>query len=126
MKPQHWSPRRIAMLAARLLISAVVAFWVWFLLADGGGHIWAGEQPMETLKWMITFGVPLLAIGVTAWKWPRVGGVLAMLGGVAAGIYFGHPAPRLLMALPLIVGGVTLLAATWRSTAGTSPTPTAA
>lgn len=126
MKAERWSASRILVLSARLLISAVVAFWVWFLLADGGGHIMQGEQPLETLRWMITFGAPLLVIGLAAWKWPRVGGALAVLGGAAAGLFFAHNAPRLLMALPLIVGGATLLAASWLGKARMPAAPTSA
>lgn len=120
MNAHAWTGMNLLKLGARLLLSAVVLFWVWFLLMDGTGHIMNNEQPVETMKWMAVFGVPLLAIGVSAWKWPRVGGVLALLGGVTVAVWFGRAgferasAALMMMALPLVIGGAALLAATWR------------
>lgn len=103
---------RIVPTLAKLIITASAVFWIGFVLLDGTGHVLEGDKVLMTLAAMTGFIVPLSFITACAWVWPRIGGAVALAGGLFAGWYLNNPAPQLMMALPLVVGGGLLLLTT--------------
>lgn len=84
-------------------MTLVAAFWCWF----AGTHLFS--EGSSAVPYVARIVGPFVLLVVVAWKWPKVGGLMAIAGGVFAAWYFPHPAPRLMMALPLVLAGVTLI-----------------
>ncbi|MHC4445412.1 MAG: DUF7670 domain-containing protein [Planctomycetota bacterium] len=73
---------RIIRNAARTILVLWVGFWTWFVLmhlfTDGLSSLYHGSKIL----------VPMLAAIVTTWFWPRIGGVLLIMFGIATMFYF--------------------------------------
>ncbi len=87
---------------ARSLLIVWAGFWLWFNIASMVGER-DGAQPHLALA-LIT-----VALAVTCWCWPRIGGVLMIAAGVFAARAFPHTAAFLLLAVPGTAIGVLLL-----------------
>lgn len=112
-RPTHpvlWSLR----LAGRLAITATALWWLGFIL------LVARSEGAQAYGPAAAIGLPLAVSAVLAWLFPRLGGAAAIVAGVAAAVVFPHPAPRLMMALPLVLGGTLILAS---ALAPARPTP---
>ena len=96
----------------RFGIWIVAAFWAFFVIAS---HF---SEPMALLAGSAIF-VPLILLGLAAPRWPRVVGVVLVVLSVFALRFFGvhrmmgdRPgqwAVFLLLVLPLLLAGITLL-----------------
>jgi hypothetical protein len=78
--PDSWESTRIVIWMARIAGALVAAY---FLLVFVGLSIWNPEDDVPgtaAIKWVIVLAA--LAIAV-AWREPRIGGALTMLGGLA-------------------------------------------
>lgn len=82
------------------LLAIWAVFWAWFVVMAGTAEGRPALLPVSS----ILLGVMLVAL--TPWKWPRLGGVLALAG---AAIVFRGASAWLLMVLPPAVGGVRIL-----------------
>ena len=97
----------------RIGIWAVAAFWAFFVIAS---HF---AQPMALLAGSAIF-VPLILLGLAVPRWPRAVGVVLVILSVFAFRFFGvhrmmgdRPGQWgvfLLLVLPLLLAGITLLA----------------
>ena len=98
-----------------LILGAVVgAFWLFFALASHGTDL-AGV--IEVLA----FGAPILALIISAWRWPvAAGALLIILGLVYAGVVAGpsrgteNPIVFLLLPIPVLIAGILILLAECR------------
>lgn len=99
-KPGLWWGR----VALSALVTTTCAFWVWFVAA-----VWSSEGQAAT-PYAVRFLAPLVALGLGVWKWPRATAVALIGAGAFALWYFPHPAPRGLMAAPMLAAGAGLLA----------------
>ncbi|UCD29258.1 MAG: hypothetical protein JSV03_01910 [Planctomycetota bacterium] len=97
---------RVVRTAARAILILWAGFWMWFVLvhvfADGISSLYHGSKIL----------VPMLTAIVTAWYWPRVGGVLLIAFGIALVFYFNIKGFRFVidpLAMPLMVCGLLLV-----------------
>jgi len=89
--------------AVRAAMIAWLGFWTWFSIAE----IISGEP--GALMHLALPLAPMFVICGAAWLRPATGGVLLVLGGIAAGIYFATSGAMLLLAAPALVMGVLLI-----------------
>jgi hypothetical protein len=99
----HARRHRIVRTIARIIVTLAASFWSWF-----AASVAASEGP-ASLGPSVAIIAPLALITALAWIRPAIGGVLAIIGGLVAAWIFPHPAPQLLMALPLVASGLALV-----------------
>lgn len=104
--------------AAWTIILVFTAFWLWFGIASAAGEdLGAGNW----LAHLIAPGGLLVALAAIAWRWPRVGAALLILGGLFIAVAYPlttgsrFPVSTVIfvvatLAIPPIVAGVLLLA----------------
>lgn len=99
--------KRWTLLGARIALSAVLGFWIWF----AGMHLFGNEpgNGMASLWPVLSIVSTCLALGIIAWLWARVGGVLLIAAAVASAWYYHNTATLWLMCAPLATCGVALL-----------------
>lgn len=121
-RPTRRGWTRAVIWAARTLIAVWGGFWIWFNTAsgiyEGGGAGW----------WHGAIALVVLALSVVGWRWSTLGGVLFILGGALAAIFFRHPAAFALFATPMLVIGMLLIVANTTPRRGMrlgGPAPTA-
>ena len=93
----------IAKWAPRIVIVLCAGLWTYFVTAV---TLSEGRQALVPALFIL---IPMWAVAVIAWRWPRVGGSLLVGAGVFAAWYFHHPAPLSLMAIPLTTAGLAQL-----------------
>lgn len=74
----------IVRIAVKVLLLSWAGFWTFFVVASAASGGWGAVPYAARIL------IPLLALTVAAWFWPRLGGILLALAGVAAILYF-HP-----------------------------------
>ena len=99
----HW--RTPVRLAATALLVVWAGFWLWF-----SGMVltseWDGTVPWEPLLKVVLPIAAVTGLGLAA---PRVGGLLLIAAALFAGAFFDNTSARLLMALPMLVIGASLV-----------------
>ncbi|GJQ30930.1 MAG: hypothetical protein HBSAPP03_28140 [Phycisphaerae bacterium] len=98
---------------ARAILMLWAAFWGWFIVMN----MISDGPPSYPYAGPLLAGV--LAVGLIPWRWPRVGGVLAVLFGAYAAWRFhaGRADVLALIAgLPIVTGAMLLAASRWRTT----------
>ncbi|MGE0480196.1 MAG: hypothetical protein AB7Q17_06955 [Phycisphaerae bacterium] len=85
---------------ARAGLVVWAAFWTWFAIAAGASD---GAAALPHVA-KIVGGV--VTVALVAWRWPAVGGPLAVAAGAAAWTYFPHPGAQALLATPAIALGI--------------------
>jgi len=83
-----------------VLIGAWASFWTWFAASVAVSE---GGQ-----SWLYGGGLCVIALGLVGVviRWPRAGGVAAVLLGAASMLLLTYPNVWMMMGLPLVVGGV--------------------
>lgn len=97
------SAARIAKWIGRAVVLLCAGFWTWFVVS-----VWVSDGS-AAMKPALSILVPLWTLVVILWRWPRVGGVLLVAGGLFAAWFFHHKAPLVMMAVPLAAVGVLQL-----------------
>jgi hypothetical protein len=102
-RQRETSARQWIRLSAQALVTVTIGVWIVFEVLDTLG------QGARGVTAFVKFTLPMVVLGVMTWTWPRAAGLLLMAAGGFVAWYFHHPAPRLFLALPFAVLGLTLL-----------------
>lgn len=96
---------RIVLYVVRGLLLLWAGFWTWFVLMT------LVSEGLGGWPYALRFLGPLAATVVVAWLWPRIGGLLLMLGAAFAAWYSDNAGARILLALPAALCGVACVLA---------------
>ena len=90
------------------LLAIWAGFWLWFSIS-----VVVSEG---TLAWQpYTFIAAIIALALTAWRYPKVGGPLMIAAGLAAAFYYNNIWARTMLALPAIAIGALRIIAAYRA-----------
>lgn len=105
--PQTFNWRFTLTTTAKVLLTCVAGFWTWFALM----HLFGTDEGASkgSLVPVTLLSMSLALIATTCWVIPRVGGVLAIFGGIAMALIFRGAWGIGAMAAPLTVLGAVIL-----------------
>lgn len=93
---------RVGMWGAYGLLAVWAGFWGWFSIAEGLSDVAGGWSHLLVPL------TPIVVFGGMSLVWPRLGGVLLAVAGVAGLWSFDGWAADVMLSLPAVVVGVTL------------------
>jgi hypothetical protein len=105
---------------ARILALVATALFVYFLIESGARIVSSMDWGPQGFPLLIGLAVAVIGL-LLAWRWELLGGVMAVLGGIAtmALVCVGSGPDMLfcalLFALPILVAGVLYLGCCWRT-----------
>ncbi len=95
--------RRVARTAVRAILILWAGFWAFFAIA----HLFV-EYIAGNLPYVAMFLAPLIALVVSVWRWPRIGGPALMVAGIASAFFFHDVFAQATLALPAVMLGLLL------------------
>jgi hypothetical protein len=99
---------RALRLSLRGLLLVWAGFWAWFVLA-----VTFGEDPAPPAWIPLAWLGSLALLVVLAWRWPKLGGLVLLAGGIWSALCFRDPGAQALLAAPAVGLGLACLALGW-------------